>query len=327
METQTSLPVEDVHQCMKEFWREIESVIIGRHKEIQLMFVALLSQGHVLVEDLPGTGKTTMSKAFSKALDFQFARVQCTPDLLPSDVVGSSIYKPHTGDFILKKGPVFTNILLVDEINRALPRTQSSLLEAMEENQVSIEGETHALKQPFMVLATQNPIEMEGTFPLPEAQMDRFLMRITLGYPSLEEEQLMLKSVGDHIPYDQIRGIFSPKLIQSMQLQSRQVQVREEIIQYISRLAASTRQHEEIQVGVSPRGSKALYKTVKAWAFLQGRNYVTPDDVKNMIPPVWNHRLILRPEARINQVTAVSLLKRITESVEAPKEKILHHDK
>src|SRR5690625_2468921 len=202
---------------LESLLQEVSKVVIGRDKELKLLFTAMLTEGHVLIEDVPGTGKTTMAKAFSKGLDCLFARIQCTPDLLPADVVGGSIYSPKTNEFYFRKGPVFTNVLLVDEINRTLPRTQSSLLECMEENQVTIEGETFSLGMPFIVLATQNPVDTEGTFPLPEAQMDRFLMKLHLGYPSVDEEEQMLMQVGDELPFDQIVSMLHPKQITEFQ--------------------------------------------------------------------------------------------------------------
>ncbi|MGM8364829.1 AAA family ATPase [Virgibacillus sp. W0181] len=311
------------HEQLHPFSEEMAKVVIGREKEFKLLITALLTGGHVLFEDLPGIGKTTMVKAFAQGIDSKFSRIQCTPDLLPSDVLGGSIFNPKTNDFYLKKGPVFTNVLLVDEINRALPRTQSSLLECMEEAQVTIEGETYPLTAPFIVLATQNPVDMEGTFPLPEAQMDRFLMKINLGYPSQVEEAQMLAQVGDEVPFEKIEAVFQPDRIEAMQKCSQQVKVHPSILDYITQLAQQTRNHALVSVGVSPRASKALYKTVKAWAFLNGRDYVTPDDVKEMVLPVWNHRLILRTEARINDTTTEEILTGLLEHVEVPQEQVI----
>lgn len=305
------------------FLQTMGSVIVGRKKELKLLLVALLTEGHVLFEDLPGTGKTTMVKAFSRGLDCLFSRIQCTPDLLPSDVIGASVFNPQTNELRLQKGPIFTNVLLVDEINRALPRTQSSLLESMEEQQVTIDGDTLSLSAPFIVLATQNPVDTEGTFPLPEAQMDRFLMRIHLGYPTLEEEIQMLEQVGNHIPYEEITAVFSPEQIREMQKQSREVHIHPQVIEYITILAQETRRHPLISVGVSPRASKALYKTVKSWAFLNGRDYVIPDDVKEMLLPVWNHRLILKPEAHMNDQNANDMLTEIIREVAVPEEHVI----
>ncbi|MGE4284909.1 MAG: AAA family ATPase, partial [Clostridia bacterium] len=308
---------------LNELLQEMAKVIIGREKELKLILTALLTEGHVLLEDLPGTGKTTMVKAFSKGLDCLFSRIQCTPDLLPSDILGSSIFNPKTSEFYFKKGPVFTNVLLVDEINRTLPRTQSSLLECMEERQVSIEGKTYDLSSPFIVLATQNPIEMEGTFSLPEAQLDRFLMKLKLGYPSEQEEEQMLEQVGDEIPYDDIISKFNPKEVQEMQKQCRDIHVHASILKYITALANATRNHSSVSIGVSPRASKALYKTVKAWALLNGRSYVIPDDVKDMVKPVWNHRIILKAEAHMNNIQPEDILDEIMRKVDIVAEKVV----
>lgn len=310
-------------EALEHLWKELSKSVIGRKVEMKLLLTALLTEGHVLLEDLPGTGKTTMVKAFSKGLDCAFSRIQCTPDLLPSDILGASIFNPKTNEFYLRKGPVFTNVLLVDEINRALPRTQSSLLECMEEKQVSIEGVTYSLTAPFIVLATQNPVDMEGTFPLPEAQLDRFLMKLKLGYPTIEEEQQMLGQVGDEIPFDQINSIFQPAEIQAMQRQTQEVQIHPSIIQYITILAHETRNHPLLSIGVSPRASKALYKTVKAWALLNGRHYVIPDDVKEIVQPVWNHRLLLKPEARFNDTRSEDILNDIISKTEVPEEQVV----
>lgn len=312
-----------INEQLDHFWNEMAKAIIGRKKEFTLLLTALLTEGHVLFEDLPGTGKTTMVKAFAEGLDCHFTRVQCTPDLLPSDLLGGSIFNPQTNEFHLRKGPVFTNVLLVDEINRALPRTQSSLLECMEEKQVTIEGKTYPLTAPFIVLATQNPIDMEGTFPLPEAQLDRFLMKIELGYPSVDEEIQMLMEVGDDIPYEKIVSIFSPTRIQKMQNECKNVDVHPSIVKYITNLAHFTRNHSLIAVGISPRATKALYRTVKSWAYVQGRNYVIPDDVKKMITPVWGHRFTLKTEARMNETTAAQLIDEMIQQVPLPTEQVV----
>ncbi len=311
-----------INERLEPFWQEVSKVVIGRKHELKLLFTALLTQGHVLLEDLPGTGKTTMVKAFAKVLDCSFSRIQCTPDLLPSDVLGGSIFNPKTSEFYLRKGPVFTNVLLVDEINRALPRTQSSLLECMEEKQVSIDGTTHSLAEPFIVLATQNPVEMEGTFPLPEAQLDRFLMKLKLGYPTQQEEEAMLTLVGDDIPYDSLKRMFGPEQIRGMQLQCKEIQIHASIVEYITALAHATRVHPLVAVGVSPRASKALYKTVKVWAYLNGRQYAVPDDIKEVLKPVWSHRILLKPEARLNDTDTEDLLETITRQVSVPEEKV-----
>lgn len=302
---------------------EMKKAVIGRKHEFKLLLAALLTEGHVLFEDLPGTGKTTMMKAFARGLACEFRRIQCTPDLLPTDVLGGSVFSPKTNDFHLRKGPVFTNVLLVDEINRALPRTQSSLLECMEENQVTIEGDTYALEAPFIVLATQNPVDMEGTFPLPEAQMDRFLMKVNLGYPSVEEETEMLLHVGDDIPFENISSVIDPEKIAQLQAEVKRIVMHENIVKYITTLAQKTRNNPLVSIGVSPRGTKALYKTVKAWALLNGRDYVIPADVKDLLHPVWNHRLTLNSEARMSKRSAEDVLQEIVNNEPIPEEEVI----
>lgn len=301
---------------------EIEKIVVGRKKEITLLLTALLARGHVLLEDLPGMGKTTMARAFSRSLNCSFARVQCTADLLPSDVIGTAIYKPQSGEFEFRKGPIFTNILLIDEINRTLPRTQSSFLESMEEFQVSVERNTYQLEAPFFVIATQNPIEMEGTFPLPEAQLDRFLMKIELGYPSPEDEIKMIETVGDSLPYEQIATVFTPQQIVQMQQECESVTVHPSLIEYIVTLANQTRQHPLLAVGISPRATKTLYKTSKAWAYLRGRDYVIPDDIKEIIFYVWAHRLHLKMEAQLSGSSARTILQEIVDATALPTEKV-----
>lgn len=311
-----------VTSMIENLYQELSKVVIGRHKEIKLLLAALLSKGHILLEDLPGMGKTTLVKAFSLALNCSFKRIQCTPDLLPSDVIGMSIFNPKTAEFSFRPGPIFTNILLVDEVNRALPRTQSSLLEGMEERQVSFEGKASLLENPFMVLATQNPIEMEGTFPLPEAQLDRFLMKIGLGYPSREEEEWMLEKVGDELPFDQILPLLTPALIVDMQKEAENVFVHPAIRQYIVALANETRNHPMLSIGVSPRASKALYKTVKAWALLDGRDFVLPDDVKELLVYLWSHRVVVNSEGSISGMESATVLQEITHQVPIPQESV-----
>jgi MoxR-like ATPase len=314
---------EGLNVKLDELWHEMSKVIIGRKKEFKLILTALLAEGHVLLEDLPGMGKTAMVKAFSKGINCSFSRIQCTPDLLPYDILGGSILNPKTNEFYLRKGPVFTNVLLVDEINRTLPRTQSSLLECMEERQVSIDGKTYILESPFIVLATQNPIDMEGTFSLPEAQLDRFLMKLKLGYPTQKEEEQMLEQVGDEMPYDRIEHIFNPGDIKALQKHCKDIHVHSNIREYIVMLANSTRNHPMVTIGVSPRASKALYKTAKVWALLNGRSYVIPDDVKELVKPLWNHRLILKTEAHINNIKGEDVLEEILKKVDLPVEQVV----
>ncbi|MDQ0297931.1 MoxR-like ATPase [Salibacterium salarium] len=308
---------------LNDVYEELSKVVIGRKKECKLFLMALLSKGHVLLEDMPGMGKTSLVKAFSTILDCEYKRVQCTPDLLPSDVTGVSVYNPKTSEFSFRKGPVFTQILLVDEINRALPRTQSSLLESMEERQISVEGRTYELAEPFMVLATQNPVETEGTFPLPEAQLDRFLIKLRMGYLSPSEEENMLENLGHDLPFDDLSAVLDASTIAAFQEKSKNVYVHPNIRTYIVQLAHQTRSHPLIEMGISPRATKAMYQAAQAWAFLNGRDYVQPDDVKDILPYVWCHRLILTSEASFNQWNAENLLQEeIVKKVELPEENV-----
>ncbi|RSL29983.1 MoxR family ATPase [Salibacterium salarium] len=308
---------------LNDIYEELSKVVVGRQKECKLFLMALLSKGHVLLEDMPGMGKTSLVKAFSKILDCEYKRVQCTPDLLPSDVTGVSVFNPKTSEFSFRKGPVFTQILLVDEINRALPRTQSSLLESMEERQISVEGGAYELAEPFMVLATQNPVETQGTFPLPEAQLDRFLIKLRMGYLSQEDEEDMLENLGNDLPFDRLANILDASTIADFQKQSENVHVHPNVRTYIVKLAHETRQHPLIEMGISPRASKAMYQAVKAWAFLDGREYVQPDDVKDLLPYVWSHRLILTSEASFHNWNTENLLaEEIVKKVKLPEENV-----
>ena len=297
----------------------ISKVIIGKEKEIELIIVSFLSGGHVLLEDIPGMGKTMMIKAFSKTLDLPFKRIQFTPDLLPSDITGINFYNQKTGDFEFREGPLFSNIVLTDEINRATPRTQSSLLEAMEEKQITADGETRKLHMPFMVLATQNPVESFGTFPLPEAQLDRFFMRIKLGYPTKEEEKIIIrKNIGD--PLDNIEPIISHEELKHILSEISKVSIQDEVMDYLVNIVNETRNKKEIELGVSPRGSIALFKASRAYAAINGRDYIVPEDIKTMAPYVLNHRIIARGVNSIED--SLELVKGIVETVEVPLENI-----
>lgn len=297
----------------------VSKVIIGKEKEIELIIVSFLSGGHVLLEDIPGMGKTMMIKAFSKTLDLPFKRIQFTPDLLPSDITGINFYNQKTGDFEFREGPLFSNIVLTDEINRATPRTQSSLLEAMEEKQITADGETRKLHMPFMVLATQNPVESFGTFPLPEAQLDRFFMRIKLGYPTKEEEKIIIrKNIGD--PLDNIDPIINHEELNHILSEISKVSIQDEVMDYLVNIVNETRNKKEIELGVSPRGSIALFKASRAYAAINGRDYIVPEDIKTMAPYVLNHRIIARG---INSIEdSLELVKGIVETVEVPLENI-----
>jgi MoxR-like ATPase len=277
---------------IQQLTANIAQQIVGKDRPIQLVLTALLAGGHVLLEDVPGVGKTLLAKSLAKSIDAKFQRIQCTPDLLPSDITGTNIWNPGSREFEFIPGPVFTNILLADEINRATPRTQSALLEVMEEQQVTLDGRSRAVSAPFFVIATQNPIESHGTFALPEAQMDRFAISLSLGYPDAAEELQMLQGLASGTPLTQMEPCISLEQLQSMQQQCRQVKVDKAIGQYIIDLVRATRNHSEISLGVSPRGSVALYRTTQAWAWLHGRSYALPDDVKDLAIYVLAHRIM-----------------------------------
>ncbi len=276
--------------------KEVSRIVVGRREEILLLLTSLVAGGHVLIEGVPGVAKTLLSKAFAYVLGLDFSRVQFTPDLLPNDIIGTYIYDQKRNEFVLRRGPIFTNVLLVDEINRASPKTQSALLEAMQEKQVTIEGNTLQLPQPFMVIATLNPVETEGVFPLPEAQLDRFMMRVFLDYPSpFEEKEILLKQ--KTINEFKIKPVISRNEVLEIMGSIWDVRVSEEVLSYIIDIVNATRRHEKVRLGVSPRGSVHLYMASKAYALLNGRNYVLPDDVKKLAVPVLAHRIILKPEA------------------------------
>ncbi|MCM8901673.1 MoxR family ATPase [Caldicoprobacter algeriensis] len=283
-----------IYDLAKRVKSNIQRVIVGKEDIIDLLLVALISSGHVLLEDVPGMGKTLLAKCLAKSLDCSFKRVQFTPDLLPSDLSGINYFNQKIGEFEFRPGPIFTNILLADEINRATPRTQSSLLECMEERQVTIDGETMKLQQPFMVIATQNPIEIQGTFPLPEAQLDRFLLKVQMGYPSTSEGIEILKRFKERNPFDEISPVVSQEEIIAAQRDYVNVFVSDDILRYIVNIVEMTRKHNDVHLGVSPRGSQALLRASQVYAILQGRDYVIPDDVKAMAKPVLRHRMILR---------------------------------
>lgn len=280
----------------------VQKVIIGKPGIIDLLLVALLCEGHVLLEDVPGVGKTMLARALAVSLGTQFKRLQCTPDLLPNDVTGVSVFDQKSGEFHFIPGPAFTNILLADEINRATPRTQSALLEAMGERQVTVDGVTRPLIRPFLVIATQNPIEYEGTFPLPEAQLDRFFLKTTLGYLDEITESQMLLNLGHEHPIETVQPVVEGGIVPKLAQQVWQIHVDETVRQYIVRLTAATRQHKDLLLGASPRGSLALYRGSQAWAALQGRDYVLPDDVKQLVVPILAHRCLVHPESSLRGV-------------------------
>ncbi|RIU91291.1 MoxR family ATPase [Oceanobacillus picturae] len=296
----------------------IRRVMIGKEEAATLSLVALLAQGHVLLEDVPGVGKTMLVRTLAKSLDCDFRRIQFTPDLLPSDVTGISIYNPKELEFEFRGGPILGNIILADEINRTSPKTQSSLLEAMEEKNVTVDGNTIALQQPFFVMATQNPIEYEGTYPLPEAQLDRFILKLKMGYPTFAEELEMLeRTAGDH-PIDSIGAVMSREELVDIQEEVKQVYIDKNVQHYILNLVSSTRANAAIYLGVSPRGSIALMRASKAYAYIHGRSYVIPDDVKYLAPYVLAHRVILTSEAKYDGTTSEQILESIVKNVHIP---------
>jgi len=281
------------HTAIEQLIDHISQVLLGKRQTVRLAVTALLAQGHLLVEDAPGVGKTSLAKALAMSLNCKFTRLQFTPDLLPSDILGTTVFLPNTGEFEFREGPIFTNILLADEINRTTPRTQSALLEAMSESQVSIDGRTHRLDPPFFVLATQNPHEFEGTYPLPENQLDRFMLRIEIGYPSLDVEKEVLRSHQKGEPVDAIQPVMTTDRLLELQQQVREVRLDDSIQQYILEIVHATREHEELSLGISTRGAVTMMHAVQAYAFVNGRDYVVPDDVKELAIPVFAHRVVV----------------------------------
>jgi MoxR-like ATPase len=298
----------------------IAGVLLGKPQPIRFAVVALLAEGHILIEDAPGVGKTVLAKAVARCLDATFRRLQFTPDLLPSDILGSSVYLPNRGDFEFRPGPIFTNVLLADEINRTTPRTQSALLEAMNEGQVSIEGHTYKLESPFFVLATQNPYEFEGTYPLPENQLDRFMLCIEIGYPDRNAEREVLVTHRDGEPVDKLTTVLSATELRSMQQAVREVRVEESINDYLLSMVEATRRAEELLLGVSTRGAITLYRAAQSLALVEGRDYVIPDDVKRLAVPVLAHRVVCRGLARTGQrARARAVVERIVQTTPVPR--------
>ena len=302
----------------KKLTSNIEKVIIGKRQEIILSLVSFFCEGHILLEDVPGVAKTVLARSLSQSVGCTFKRAQCTPDLLPTDITGASIFNPKTTEFEFRPGPIFSNILLADEINRATPRTQSALLEAMAERRVTVDGTTYELEPPFLVIATQNPVDHEGTFPLPEAQLDRFLVRLSLGYPTAEQEAELLDRLRTGHPLDVLEAVVSIEEVRACQQAIRAIDVDEKVRDYIVELVHATRDHEDVALGGSPRASIALVRTAQALAGIRGQQFVTPDEVKRMLRPVLGHRLILKAESRLRKVTYEDVLEEIVDRVPVP---------
>ena len=310
-----------VREAAAALRRQVATVIVGADDAVDLLFAAVLVEGHVLITDVPGVGKTTLARCLARSLDLRFARIQCTPDLVPSDVTGVSLYDPRTQEFSFRPGPVMTNVLLVDEINRATPRVQSALLEAMQERQVTIDERTHALPRPFFVIATQNPIELEGTFPLPEAQLDRFLLLVSLGYPSAGEEDEILVLHGERrVGIDSLRPLLDASELAALVAEVDAVQVGVAVRSYIVDLVGATRALPDIELGASPRASLALYRGAQALAAIRGRSFAIPDDVKTLAPPILRHRLFLNADAEMRGRTGESIVAQVLASVPVPAE-------
>lgn len=308
----------DVTAVSRRIIANVEQVVVGKRQQIVQTLVAWFCEGHVLLEDVPGVAKTIMARAFARSVGCTFKRIQCTPDLLPTDVTGGSVFNQKASEFEFRPGPIFAQVVLADEINRATPRTQAALLEAMAESSVTIDGETHRLKPPFLLIATQNPVDHEGTFPLPEAQLDRFLIKLSLGYPSLDDEVQMLDMLKREHPLDKLQPVITAEQLVACQRAVRTVNVDPKIRRYITEIVHASRAHHDIRLGGSPRASIALYRSAQAVAAIRGRSYVEPDDVKQIVPAVLGHRIILQPESRLQNVTVPELLTEILDETKAP---------
>jgi MoxR-like ATPase len=311
------MPIKDIAKKLRD---NIQKVIVGKDDVIDLTLAAVLCEGHVLLEDVPGIGKTTLARALAASLGCTFRRLQFTPDLLPSDVTGLSWFNQKTQEFEFRPGPVMSQVLLADEINRATPRTQSALLEAMQERQITVDGVTRPLPRPFLVLATENPVELEGTFPLPEAQLDRFLLRIVIGYPNQAEENAILERFKQDDPLSGLKAVTTPRELLAAQTERRKVRVEESLRDYIVRIARATRETGELELGASPRATMALYQACQAWAGIQGRDYILPDDIKHLALPVLCHRMIVSPQAQLHGRSAEEMIRDIIAAVPVPVE-------
>ncbi len=310
--------VRAVADLSKRIIANVELAIVGKRKQVVLSLVSWLAGGHLLLEDVPGVAKTMLARALARSVGGRFKRVQCTPDLLPSDITGTSIFNQKTVEFEFRPGPIFSQIFLADEINRATPRTQAALLEAMAESRVTVDGKTHPLPPPFLVIATQNPVDHEGTFPLPEAQLDRFMMRFSLGYPSLEEELRMLDLLQYRHPIDGLQPVATADQLVAAQEAVRSVHVDVKVRQYALQIVHETRQHDDLALGGSPRATIALFRCAQAMAAIRGRLFVEPDDIKRIVAPVLNHRVIVKPESRLRKVSAAQIVEEILTEIAVP---------
>ncbi len=316
------VPLEELRNTVEQIKKELSTIIVGQKDFIELLIISILADGHALIEGVPGIAKTVTAKLFAKTLKTEFNRIQFTPDLMPSDILGTSVFNAKTTEFEFKKGPIFSNIILIDEINRAPAKTQAALFETMEERQATVDGTTYKMSEPFMVLATQNPIEQEGTYALPEAQLDRFLFKIKVSYPSVEEEVAILKNHHERKgekPQDQIKAVLSPKKLLEFKKNIHEVVVEQKILDYIANIINLTRTHPHLYLGASPRASIATLTAAKAFAAISGRDFVIPEDVKKALLPVLNHRVILTPEREMEGMTTENVIAMIIESVEIPR--------
>jgi MoxR-like ATPase len=316
------IPLDDLKEAVSSLKNQLAKVIVGQNDFVELLIAGLLSNGHVLIEGVPGVAKTLTAKLFAKSLDTNFSRIQFTPDLMPSDVLGTSVLNAQKGEFEFKAGPIFSNVILIDEINRAPAKTQAALFEVMEERQITIDGVQHNLEAPFMVLATQNPIEQEGTYALPEAQLDRFLFKIEVDYPGLEDEINILKTHHDRkgsLPISQIEAVLNPKNLNELKNQIQEIIVEEKLMHYIASIVGKTRNHSHIYLGASPRASIAVMNASKAFAAINGRDFVIPEDIKKVLNPVLAHRLIISPDREMEGITAKEVIEMISQSVEIPR--------
>ncbi len=310
--------MKNVQPVAKAIIKNVENVIVGKRQQIVYSLISWFCEGHILLEDVPGVAKTMLARALARSVGCQFKRIQCTPDLLPSDVTGASIFNQKTVEFEFRPGPLFANIVLADEINRTTPRTQAALLEAMGEGRITVDGVTHELEKPFLVIATQNPVDHEGTFPLPEAQLDRFLMKFHIGYPDMDDELLMLGNLQKRHPIDSLKPVVSGKDIVDCQQAVRDIHVDPKVRQYILQLVTQTRENSHLSLGGSPRASIALFRASQALAAMRGRNFVLPDDVKSIAVPIMSHRIIVKPESRLRRITAQQIVQELLDQIAVP---------